>query len=273
MPLCPRAALENAAQKSTINSFIYRKMRQKGQRSGGSGSGLASGCGGCPSSASLLLPFCSLSLCTHANMLNFWPISTRVEAASGGALDTQQFIAMASAMLLSLASISGHAVLQPDEFVVVMPSSLPACVCGCVWMSLLLVSLCAVSSNWPKSLKGSHAARSACPAAVEDCERKGIEEARLLWQGVKWHCIGQCVVCIVSTNERLWYFGEAFAGKGKRKGGKKREQQFRIRFVYCNFDAAVSCGNSCSCTCSITFCCNCELAKFIKFLKGMGAWN
>lgn len=55
------------------------------------------------------------------------------------------------------------------------------------------------------------------------------------------------------------------------KGGQKREQQFRIRFVYCNFCAAVSCGNSCSCTCSITFCCNYELAKFIKFLKGMGA--
>lgn len=69
-------------------------------------------------------------------------------------------------------------------------------------------------------MKGSHAAR-ACPAGVEDCEREGIEEVMVLWQGVKWLCIGQCVVCIVSTNERLWYFGQAFAGKGKE--GIKKE--------------------------------------------------
>lgn len=264
--LCPRAALENAAQKSSISSFIYRKMRQKGQRSGGSGSGLASGCGGCPSTSPL-----SLSLALHTR--KYVKLLTNFNSSWGCLWRRSGHTA------IYCHGIGYASVACIHKWPRGAPAGWARCgyatdsLCMCVCVSLLLVSLCAVSSNWPKSLKGSHAARSACPVGVEDCEREGIEEARLLWQGVKWHCIGQCVVCIVSTNERLWYFGEAFASTGKGGGVRKREQQFRIRFVYCNFCAAVSCGNSCSCTCSITFCCNCELAKFIKFLKGMGAWN
>lgn len=92
----------------------------------------------------------------------------------------------------------------------------------------------------------------------------------VLWQGVKWLCIGQCVVCIVSTNERLWYFRDAFAGKGKG-GGVKKESNNSVSALF----IAISALRSVAATVAVAlaaslFVVTAELAIFIKFLKGMG---